>query len=98
MTPRATQRVGRVNVCTYWDGKRAYQYFVEASADGQTWSTVADQRTNAVVAAPAGLTHRFDPVVARFLRVTMTGNTANPGLHIVELEAYAPTAVAGGVR
>lgn len=94
----ATQRIGRVNVCTYWDGQRAYQYLVEASADGQGWSTVADQRTNTVVATPAGLTHRFDPVAARFLRVTMTGNTANPGLHIVELEAYAPAAGAGGVR
>jgi hypothetical protein len=43
---------------------------------------------NTELAAEQGTTHRFTPAKARYVRVTMLKNSANPGMHIVELEVY----------
>jgi HEAT repeat protein len=83
-----TEQVGRVRVTTYWDGGRFYQYVVETSMDGTNWMAAADLSTNREVATAAGMMHEFKPRDARYIRVTMIGNSVNPGLHIVELEAF----------
>ena len=85
------QRVGCVHLWPYWGDGRYYQYLVEASADGERWAAVVDMRTNTAPGSAEGFIHRFAPVDARFLRTTMVSNSVNPGLHIVEFEAYAPT-------
>ncbi len=36
-----------------------------------------------------GVMHEFDPVIARYIRVTMLSNSANPGLHLVEVRAFS---------
>jgi HEAT repeat protein len=86
-----TERIGRVRVMPYWDGRRFYRYRVESSIDGQKWRVAIDASANSAPATPKGVMHRFKPQDARYVRVVMLQNSANPGLHIVELEIYAPT-------
>ena len=51
---------------------------------------MADASKNRTVATEHGYAHPFPPVAARYIRVTMLRNSANPGLHIIELRAYEP--------
>jgi hypothetical protein len=43
---------------------------------------------NTVVTTEKGEVHGFEPVDARYIRVNMLKNSANPGVHIVEFLAY----------
>ena len=83
-----------VRVVNYWDGRRYYQYRVEASADGEDWQLVGDHSGNTQPATKEGNLFRFPTTNARFLRVTMLKNSANPGMHIVELQAFTNLPVA----
>ncbi len=80
--------IDAVHLYTYWGGKRYYQYFIELSEDAETWTEVADQRANVAPATAQGVRFEFEPVKARFVRVSMLRNSANPGLHIVELKVF----------
>lgn len=81
------RRLGGLRLWTYWDGSRFYQYAVDLSRDGVTWTRAVDASANAAPASAAGYAHRFAPVTARYVRVTLLKNSANPGLHVVELRA-----------
>jgi hypothetical protein len=78
----------KVVLYTYWDGRRYYQYKIDVSTDRRQWTTVADASRNRTVATEHGYRHTFPPVTARYIRVTMLHNSANPGLHIIQLRAY----------
>ena len=80
--------VGRVVVVGYYGDKRYYGFFIEGSLDGKSWNRLADCRDNTAPSTSAGYTCRFPPVPIRYLRVTMTGNSANSGRHLVEVMAY----------
>ena len=82
-------QIGAAHVIFYWDGRRYYQYTIDVSDDGKTWTTVADASKNMTVSTPKGFAHVFDPVQARYARVTILKNSANPGAHVVELKVYA---------
>lgn len=82
------RNLNKVVLYTFWDGKRSYQYQIDVSTDGKQWTQVVDAATNQEKATENGYAHSFAPTPARFLRVTMLHNSANPGLHIVELRAY----------
>ncbi|WP_411845121.1 family 20 glycosylhydrolase [Roseibacillus persicicus] len=84
----ASQVLKRIQVITYWDGNRHYQYKVELSLDGENWNEVVDFSKNTEPATDKGFTHEFDPLISRYIRVTMLHNSANPGLHLVEVRAY----------
>ena len=77
-----------IQVFPYWDGGRSYQYYVEASLDGKTWTQIADARQNTKPATPAGDKYSFPPLEARYVRITMLHNTANPSIHLVELRVF----------
>ena len=79
--------VGRMVVVFYYADQRYYGFTVEASLDGKTWETVANRRDNKEPATPDGITLRFPPRQARYLRVTVTSNSANTGRHLVEVLA-----------
>lgn len=85
----------RVRLFTYWDGSRSYQYTVEASVDGVGWSRIVDRSGNTTPSTAAGFTHGTPGVKARFIRVNMLKNSANPGVHIVELEVLGTASPAG---
>ncbi len=79
------QPINTINVVTYWDGGRYYQWTAEASVDGKTWRTVADFSKNSQIATEAGYQAKFSTVPARYVRINMLKNSANPFVHIVEL-------------
>ncbi len=88
----AVKTIDRVRVVTFWDygGGRYYQYKVETSADGQQWTTVADMSQNTEPATEGGRMHQFAATPARYVRVEMLKNSANTGVHLVEVMVFAP--------
>lgn len=81
--------IDRVRVVTYWDSGatgRSYQYLVKGSPDGKSWVTLADRGGNAAPAARAGDLVTFTPLRARYVRVEMLHNSANVGVHLVEVQ------------
>lgn len=80
-----------INLWTYWDGKRYYQYKIEASLDGQAWTLAVDETSNKTPATAEGRTFFFNSTKAKFVRVTFTHNSAGDkaGGHIVEIEGFS---------
>jgi F5/8 type C domain len=77
--------IDSINVITYWDGSRYYQFNVEVSLDGKKWTKVVDFSDNKIPATAAGYSASFAKTQARYVRVNMLKNSANPFVHIVEL-------------
>lgn len=75
-----------INVRNYVDGSRYYHYTVETSADGVNWTTIAS-KTDSSPAADSGDYYPVQ-VQARYVRVTMTHNSANNSVHISDLKVY----------
>lgn len=84
-----SHKLSQVQIFTCWDDSRYYQYRVVVSLDGDTWNEVVDFSQNREKATSKGIVHSFDPIIARYIRVTMLYNSANPGLHLVEVRAHA---------
>ena len=84
-----SHKLSQVQIFTYWDDNRHYRYRVEVSLDGNSWNEVVDFSKNRQKATSKGFMHDFDPIIARYIRVTMLHNSANPGLHLVEVRAFA---------
>jgi hexosaminidase len=74
-----------INVITYWDGSRYYQWNAEVSVDGQHWKQVLDFAGNTAPATADGYSGKFATTNARYVRINMLKNSANPYVHIVEL-------------
>ena len=77
----------QTNICQitthFYDGNtRTYTYYVEASVDGFSWTTVVSTKTGVGV-----VTDTFSQVTARYVRVTVTDNTANNAAHIEEIKS-----------
>jgi hypothetical protein len=83
--------IDRIHVFTYWADKRYYQYTIEVSPDGESWETVVDMSENTALSTSKGYTHTFEPVEARYIRVNMLKNSANPGVHINEIFIFSGT-------
>jgi hexosaminidase len=86
---QSVQKVGRIVVVPFWNGRRYYQYKVDVSTDGSDWKQVVDMSNNTEVATPRGHSTAFAPVDARYIRVTVLKNSANPSAHLVEVRAFA---------
>jgi hypothetical protein len=78
--------ISGIVIRNYVDGYRYYQYTIEGSLDDQTYSQVAG-KTNTNVATDAGDGY-FVTIQAQYLRVTMTYNSENPGVHITDFRVY----------
>ena len=73
-------------VVTYWwngDG-RNYGYEVYVSTDDVEWTKVVDKDSGAQYEE----IDTFDPVQAKYVKVEGTYNSANTGIHIMEIEVY----------
>lgn len=58
-------------VWTQWEyGTQFYQYLIETSRDGKTWTVFADKRTNRLAGSPMV---DFGDTRARYMRITFTG-------------------------
>jgi uncharacterized repeat protein (TIGR02543 family) len=71
----------------FYDGSvRTYTYYLEVSNDGSSWTMVVPARSGSGL-----VTDTFSQVGARFVRITVTANTANPAAHIEEIKVYGPS-------
>ena len=68
----------------------AYQYRLETSTDGSTYTTVLDQSTNAVVRNT--VFEEFPPTTCRFVRLTMTNWPRTTPLGIIEFTVFGKPA------
>ncbi len=64
------------------------RYRVEVSTDREHWQTVVDESKNLNPARPWGLHRWFDPVPARYVRLTVLENLTRSGAQVVEVEVY----------
>ena len=88
-------RLTAFQVYPYWDGRRHYQYTIEVSTDGKDWKQAVDMSKNTQPATPAGHLHNFKVTMpegfpARYARLNMLRNSANPGVHVVEFKLFTP--------
>jgi hexosaminidase len=83
-----TATIDQIHLYCWWGDDRSYQYAIELSEDGQTWKRVVEASRNTEKTTDQGYRHTFSPTRARYIRVTMLKNTANPAVHICELRAY----------
>ncbi len=68
----------------FYDGdSRTYTYYIQASTDGSNWNTIVSTKTGS-----STVTDTFNPITARYVKITVTGNTANLAAHIVEIRVY----------
>lgn len=86
---RAVHPIGRIQVIPYWGDGRYYQYTVDVSVDGQTWARVVDMGHNEQPSSAGGQTHLLpNSTPARFIRIDMLKNSANVGVHLVEVRVF----------
>ncbi len=82
------KKVHEIDLFCYWRDQRYYQYQIDVSTDGLEWRTVVDASNNTALSTYRGYRHKFEPVAARYVRVTMLKNSANIGQHIHEVRVY----------
>lgn len=80
-------RLDEVTVITYYDGARYYKFTVEISTDGIDYILIGD-KDDTVPATASGVTFEAADMPVRYIKVTMTENSANPEYHICELMAF----------
>ena len=76
--------VDSIKVITYYDGSRYYHLNAEVSPDGKTWQKVLEFK-NTDPATAVGYSGTFPKTDARYVRINMLKNSANPFVHIVEV-------------
>lgn len=81
--------IDAIRLVTYYGDRRSYKYTIAVSADGRAYRQVVDMTDNTAAAPEKGMLHRFDPVLAKSIHVTITGNSVNSSAHVVEIEASA---------
>ncbi|MCY2930622.1 MAG: chitobiase/beta-hexosaminidase C-terminal domain-containing protein [Planctomycetota bacterium] len=85
---QAVHKLNEVHLYTWFGDGRVYTYNIELSVDGKTWKKVVDGSANKVPASEKGYCHKIEPTDARYVRVTMLTNSANPAIHISEIRVY----------
>ncbi|MFK7048448.1 MULTISPECIES: discoidin domain-containing protein [Flavobacterium] len=79
--------VDDITVVNYFKDTRYYKYTISSSVDGVTWTQIAS-KSDTSDATQAGNNFTFStPVLARYLKVDMTYNSVNQGVHISEFIA-----------
>lgn len=69
---------------------RIIRYAIELSSDGRKWKRVVDESENVKPLRPHPTRKWFEPVEARYARVTVFSNTERRGAQIVEFGVYGP--------
>ncbi|GGG96866.1 hypothetical protein GCM10011416_13450 [Polaribacter pacificus] len=82
------QTVKAFKVYTFWDGYRYYEYTIETSVDNKNWNLVVDRSKNREKSVPEGQLDSITPVKARYIKLRLIRNSSNPGLHLVEFQAF----------
>lgn len=82
------EKLEAVHVFFYHDS-RYYEYTVEVSSDAKAYKQVADMSKNTTPATADGVLHKFDPVEARYVRISILKNSVNEAVHLNEIKVYA---------
>lgn len=82
----ARYEVRKITIRNYVNGSRYYQYTIQTSTDGSSWTAVAS-KTNTNPATDAGDSYDVTSL-GRYVRVNMTYNSANTGVHISDFKVY----------
>ncbi|MES2995970.1 MAG: glycoside hydrolase domain-containing protein [Verrucomicrobiota bacterium] len=97
----APKKISALRVWPYWGDGRIYQYKVEGSTDGQTWTMLGDHTANSIASSAEGDPFSFAPRDVRYVRTTFLKNSkgAASGGHLVEIAGYAEgsSGLTGGV-
>ena len=74
----------------YWETACAADYTVEVSEDNENWTVVATVTDNANGASPAGeaVSHEWDAVAARYIKINCTRRNTEWGNSIWEMVAF----------
>lgn len=72
----------------FWDNYRHYDYSIDVSNDGDSWTEVVPIKTKYDVYTSSGYEDKITPVITRFLKLKIHRNSANPGLHVTEFCAF----------
>jgi hypothetical protein len=83
---QAVYQLSGIKVRTYVDGTRYYHYKIETSLDGTNWTLAAEKNDN----TPASYHGEYYAVntQARYVRITMTHNSANNSVHLTDVKVY----------
>jgi hypothetical protein len=87
-------RYDLTGIITTFEKSSGYEYKMETSLDGSTWSTF-DDHTGSATTAAANYSVAASPTAARYVRITITGSSGNGG-SLYELEVYGNTDLALG--
>ncbi|MFI6920445.1 discoidin domain-containing protein [Nonomuraea spiralis] len=79
-------QLSNITVTNYYIDGRSYKYTVQVSTDGTNWTTIGT-KDNANPATSAGDSYPLS-ATARYVRVTITGNSANPSGHITNVAVH----------
>lgn len=85
-----TVMIGKVRAVFYFGDDRYYLYTIDVSLDGKTWQPVVDNSKTTEPCRAEGVLHTFEPVSARHVRINVLKNSANPAVHLLELQVFAP--------
>lgn len=80
--------VNQLHVTFYYSDSRTYTYNLELSVDGKNWKKVVGNEKDPKPATAEGETIRFPQTKARFARLNVLKNSANPSVHVLELELF----------
>ncbi|MBN2295924.1 MAG: DUF4091 domain-containing protein [Pirellulales bacterium] len=85
-----TETLNTIRLLTRWLDRPVFQYVIEGSLDGKSWSMLVDRHKNTNPATERGETFYFPPQAVRYVRTTFTGNSKGKdhGAQIVEIEGY----------
>jgi len=79
--------IEEINVVPYYGGSRYYHYEVYVSENGISFQKVGEKKDNTIQTSE-GQTFKLDNIPARYVKVLMIYNSANPSVHINELRVY----------
>ena len=80
--------IDKIHLYMWWGDDRYYQYYIEVSTDRRQWKEVVNERKNTLPDNAEGRIYDFPSTKARFVRITVTCNTANSAAHVREIEVY----------
>jgi hypothetical protein len=80
--------IDRVDTHFYDGTSRVYTYFMDLSVDNVSWITVVPSKNGSGIVSDA-----FSNITARYVRITVTNNTANTAAHIEEVRVFQAVSI-----
>jgi hypothetical protein len=78
-----------IHLWPFFSSGRYFQYTVEVSKDGKTWTRVVDMSKNTKTPTTEGAKFTFDkPVKCNYIRVNMLYHNQNKGVYLVEVKWF----------